>query len=967
MIGREDREDALLKSALQADERVRVVSEHLTECLMLLEEAPNPEDKELVEGDVPLPPVTVPVFAGDYADWPAFEDLYSSVVHTRTDITPAYKMAQLMSRLHGEPHELLTHLAVSDSNYEVAWKILTDRYRNKRLIVDRLLDQWLSIPTITRGTDLREKIFHPGVPTAGRQATGWQRVRSLLRSGFRGDGVWHSRGVGVFGAWGRIRCECPSSTNCRYCQGAHHPLLCMNRSGGAGAALDRISEGACPPRKEQRSHPPRRSPPPHRSQGQAGDVNRRSPLTQGRGDDPHHGSRCRIGKSGTGTWPGHPSQVRDSTGGCQGSTRQPPGYMQYSAGLSHLVGSQDPRMPRLCLSTRGYRRNLGTDVCRRGTIELQPWPSWADLPSSRSGTHTQVWVVRIPAGRGLTAFRFPLVWRPQDLPEGDPVLYGSVLSEVLQRFWESEEPPTADRRKPEDDECELFYQYNTARCPSGRFVTRLPFLPNRPALGWIKRFVNNCRKPQAERNFTPVLSPAERNAALCSLVRVVQAEHFEEEKNLTWVNENNTVTYYSEKTWHFVPEMSNGSLSDMVTTINPVIATVAYFMRYQRNILKIPVDVFLRTVHDNLFITANVSTWMFEGFDDPVLDIANRIPNFPIPIPFDRFGWFYGRNATMTYDGIFNINTGAEEFSRLGKVETWNYSNRTVYRDECGIIKGSTGELWAPELDQAEVNVFASDLCTGSTGELWAPELDQAEVNVFASDLCTVGPSIVNRDECGSIRGSTGEPWAPELDQAEVNVFASDLCTSVHVSWTIYSVGPSIVYRDECETIRGSTGELWAPELDQAEVNVFASDLCTSVHVSWTIYSVGLSIVYRDECGTIKGSTGELWAPELDQAEVNVFASDLCTFVTLARNDTVVIRDIEGVMFKANESIFDNGYRYPERACYCDEIRDENCMPYGTLNISICRYGAPAFVSLPHFLYSDPYYPSKIEGLEPKE
>ncbi|KAI5635183.1 BTB/POZ domain-containing protein [Phthorimaea operculella] len=50
--------------------------------------------------------------------------------------------------------------------------------------------------------------------------------------------------------------------------------------------------------------------------------------------------------------------------------------------------------------------------------------------------------------------------------------------------------------------------------------------------GWIKRFVNNCRKPQAERNFTPVLSPAERNAALCSLVRVVQAEHFEEEVRL---------------------------------------------------------------------------------------------------------------------------------------------------------------------------------------------------------------------------------------------------------------------------------------------------------------------------------------------------------------------------------------------------------------------------------------------------
>ncbi|KAI5633345.1 cytochrome oxidase assembly protein domain-containing protein [Phthorimaea operculella] len=162
---------------------------------------------------------------------------------------------------------------------------------------------------------------------------------------------------------------------------------------------------------------------------------------------------------------------------------------------------------------------------------------------------------------------FGPVWRPQDLPEGDTVLYGSVLSEVLQRFWESEEPPTADRRKPEDDECELFYQYNTARCPSGRFewpfnecraplgppdrglrvnVGQLVPKPNPAFLleryssldkllgvtGWIKRFVNNCRKPQAERKFAPVLSPAERNAALCSLVRVVQAEHFEEEVRL---------------------------------------------------------------------------------------------------------------------------------------------------------------------------------------------------------------------------------------------------------------------------------------------------------------------------------------------------------------------------------------------------------------------------------------------------
>lgn len=65
----------------------------------------------------------------------------------------------------------------------------------------------------------------------------------------------------------------------------------------------------------------------------------------------------------------------------------------------------------------------------------------------------------------------------------------------------------------------------------------------------------------------------------------------------------------------------------------------------------------------------------------------------------------------MTYDGSFNMNTGASEFSMLGNIEMWQYSNRTFYRDECGVVRGSTGELWAPEFGQEEVFVFASDLC----------------------------------------------------------------------------------------------------------------------------------------------------------------------------------------------------------------------------------------------------------------
>lgn len=46
--------------------------------------------------------------------------------------------------------------------------------------------------------------------------------------------------------------------------------------------------------------------------------------------------------------------------------------------------------------------------------------------------------------------------------------------------------------------------------------------------------------------------------------------------NVTFHSENDTVSFDQIRTWHFMPEMSNGSLSDNVTNIN-VIAAVKYF------------------------------------------------------------------------------------------------------------------------------------------------------------------------------------------------------------------------------------------------------------------------------------------------------------------------------------------------------------------------------------------------------
>jgi hypothetical protein len=35
------------------------------------------------------------------------------------------------------------------------------------------------------------------------------------------------------------------------------------------------------------------------------------------------------------------------------------------------------------------------------------------------------------------------------------------------------------------------------------------------------------------------------------------------------------------------------------------------------------------------------------------------------------------------------------------------------------------------------------------------------------------------------------------------------------------------------------------------------------------------------------------------------------------------------------------------------------------LNVSACRFGAPGFLSYPHFLDADPYFREKVNGMNP--
>ncbi|CAH2266442.1 jg24407 [Pararge aegeria aegeria] len=90
-------------------------------------------------------------------------------------------------------------------------------------------------------------------------------------------------------------------------------------------------------------------------------------------------------------------------------------------------------------------------------------------------------------------------------------------------------------------------------------------------------------------------------------------------------------------------------------------------------------------------------------------------------------------------------------------------------------------------------------------------------------------------------------------------------------------------------------------------------------------------------------------------------------YMVLPDSGPVRVQGIDGVEYAANDSLFDNGHNYPNKECYCDVVRDDDCLPPGALNVSACRYGAPAFVSQPHFYNMHPHYPAKIRGLKPTD
>ncbi|XP_070144645.1 uncharacterized protein [Drosophila kikkawai] len=105
-----------------------------------------------------LPPVDTEVFTGDYIRWPTFRDLFTAIYIQSSRLTPVEKLFHLLSKTCGDAHAIVSKAPLTNEGFISAWQSLTERFENRRLLVNSQLKILFNLPAVPQesGAALKE-------------------------------------------------------------------------------------------------------------------------------------------------------------------------------------------------------------------------------------------------------------------------------------------------------------------------------------------------------------------------------------------------------------------------------------------------------------------------------------------------------------------------------------------------------------------------------------------------------------------------------------------------------------------------------------------------------------------------------------------------------------------------------------------------------------------------------------------
>ncbi|XP_039438590.1 uncharacterized protein LOC120419818 [Culex pipiens pallens] len=109
-----------------------------------------------------LPPLQVPLpkFDGSYEKWYAFKALFTTLMNRYRQEEPALKLYHLRDCLVEKAAGIIDDEMINNNDYDAAWALLTLRYEDKRIVVDKLVDKLYGLPKISQedAAELRKVI-----------------------------------------------------------------------------------------------------------------------------------------------------------------------------------------------------------------------------------------------------------------------------------------------------------------------------------------------------------------------------------------------------------------------------------------------------------------------------------------------------------------------------------------------------------------------------------------------------------------------------------------------------------------------------------------------------------------------------------------------------------------------------------------------------------------------------------------
>lgn len=115
----------------------------------LLTRSPMSEQSAM-RSHFPLPKLDLPTFSGNYDEWLGFRDSFEAIIGGDRTIPNIQKLHFLRSYLKRNALKIIDNLETIDTNYNISWDLLKNRFNNPRIIVQNHMSSLFDLPIIMK-------------------------------------------------------------------------------------------------------------------------------------------------------------------------------------------------------------------------------------------------------------------------------------------------------------------------------------------------------------------------------------------------------------------------------------------------------------------------------------------------------------------------------------------------------------------------------------------------------------------------------------------------------------------------------------------------------------------------------------------------------------------------------------------------------------------------------------------------